>query len=92
MKASICCVVYGDFKYDNEDCEYEKALDGLNEYLIDLVKRGKLSANYKGKEVKIILPLSSWNVGNIFSFLILIWKGIDIILFSFSIKLKLSNN
>lgn len=66
MEASICCVVYGNYKYDNEDCEYEKALRELNDYLINLVKRGELSAEYDGKDVKIELPIPSWKVGNIF--------------------------
>ena len=79
MEASICCVIYGNYKYDNEDCEYEKALKELNEYLIDLKKRDKLSAEYDGKEVEIELPLPSWKVGNIFEEEVYpYWEGVEL--------------
>lgn len=73
MEASISFNVYKDFsKYienSSEDNEwnYAKALKSLNTLIKKLIKDKELTITYKGKEVKILLPLKEEHIGNIFT-------------------------
>lgn len=72
MKASISFNIYKDFsKYLNLEDElepsYDMALQELNRILKNLVANDELIFTYKGKQVKIHLPITINNIGNIFS-------------------------
>lgn len=72
MNASISFNVYKDFsKYlnleDELETSYDVVLKELNKMLKDLVAKDELVFTYKGKRVKIHLPLTLRHVGNIFS-------------------------
>lgn len=71
MTASISFNIYEDFsKFKNSSdhyyVDYDKALKYLNETLKKLVKDNNLVFTYKGKKVKILLPLGEYDTGNIF--------------------------
>lgn len=69
MIAKIGFTVYQNFeKYlkEENDYDYTEALNALNEQLKDLVEKNKITFLYKGRRVKIILPLDMRCVGNIF--------------------------
>lgn len=69
MIAKIGFTVYQDYEQylkEENDYDYTEALNALNEHLKDLVDKNELTFLYKGKKVKIILPLDMSNVGNIF--------------------------
>lgn len=72
MEAKIAFDVYKDFsEFLDLECEYDSAYDEplkeLNTMLKDLVAEDKLVFTYKGKRVKIHLPLTIHDVGNIFA-------------------------
>lgn len=68
MQASISFNAYKDFsKYFELEHPYYAALEELNKMLEDLVAKDELVFTYKGKRVKIYLPLTIDDVGNIFS-------------------------
>lgn len=69
MIAKIGFTVYQDYESylkEENDYDYTEALNALNEHLKDLVDKNKLTFLYKGRRVKIILPLDMSCVGNIF--------------------------
>ena len=69
MVAKIDFTIYQNFeKYlkEENDYDYTEALNALNEQLKDLVEKNKITFLYKGRRVKIILPLDMSCVGNIF--------------------------
>lgn len=67
MEASISFNIYEDFsKYLENESDNSKALKHLNSLLKKLVKEDKLIITYKGKKVKILLPIKDGDVGNIF--------------------------
>lgn len=68
MQASISFDIYKDFsKYLENELDNSKALKHLNSLLKKLVKEDKLIITYKGKKVKILLPIEDIDVGNIFT-------------------------
>lgn len=68
MQASISFNIYKDFsKYLENESDYSKALKYLNSLLKKLVKENKLIITYKGKKVKILLPIEERHIGNIFT-------------------------
>lgn len=68
MEASISFDIYKDFsKYLENELDNSKALKYLNSLLKKLIKEDKLIITYKGKKVKILLPIEDMGVGNIFT-------------------------
>lgn len=72
MEVRIVFDVYKDFSEfldleGEEDFAYDKPLKELNKMLKDLVAKGELVFTYRGKRVKIHLPLTINDVGNIFA-------------------------
>lgn len=72
MEARIVFLVHKDFSKfldleDELEPSYDEALKELNKMLKDLVTNENLVFTYKGKPVKISLPLTIDDVGNIFS-------------------------
>lgn len=84
MIAKIGFTVYDDFEQylkEENDYEYNVALNVLNENLKHLVNKNKLSFTYKGKKVKILLPIEMYDTGNIFGKdddEVPNWDGVDI--------------
>jgi hypothetical protein len=69
MIAKISFTVYQNYEQyisEENDYEYDKALEVLNEELKDLVEKGILAYKYGGKPVEIKLPITMSEVGNIF--------------------------
>ena len=69
INPKICFTIYRDFTkyFDEEDYENcDAALEVLNKMLEESVKKNKLTFLYKNRKVKIVLPLTYRNVGNIF--------------------------
>lgn len=65
MEARIVFLVHKDFS--KVASTYGKCLKELNKMLKDLVTNDNLIFTYKGEKVKIKLPLTLDDVGNIFS-------------------------
>lgn len=73
MKVGIGFNIYKDFsKYienssHEDEWSYDEALKYLNILIKKLIKDEKLIFTYKGKKVKILLPIKNTDVGNIFT-------------------------
>ena len=69
MIAKISFTVYQNYEQylsEENDYEYDKALEVLNEELKDLVEKKILAYKYDGKPVEVKLPITMKEVGNIF--------------------------
>lgn len=84
MIAKIGFNIYQDYTQyltEDDDCDYDVALDVLNKELKELVDNNKLTFTYDGKKVNIVLPLEMRDTGNIFGEnddWMANWNGVDI--------------